>query len=153
MSTNNGAGVPGKTASAASDAINEKQATSASQDNTDQTIGPPEVWKGRRTPWLRETQNIIIAPFNMFAALPDYDLEHQLSTHVDERIHNSLYKVLREAEAFRTGCWRTAYWTVAVRTSCTLTIFSTKLITVLVIARMHVRHSFNRYRRCRTVFQ
>lgn len=79
-----------------------------------QSVRPPKQWKGRRKPWLREMQNVMIAPFNMFAAFPDYDLEHQLSNHVDERIHNSLYKVLREAEAYRTACWRTAYWTVAV---------------------------------------
>jgi len=56
----------------------------------------------------------------MFAELPDYDLERQLGSQTDKRLHDTLRHVLIEAENLRTGQWRLAYWSALLSLVCTL---------------------------------
>ena len=88
----------------------EKQSPPDSPSND----GPPG--HKTKTTFFGRLFDAFLLPFNMFAPLPDYHLAKRLSSHHDDRINNSLYKILIGAENLRTRQWRIAYWVVTVST-------------------------------------
>jgi hypothetical protein len=88
------------------------------QNPPDSTDSPPG--HKTKTTFFGRLFDAFLLPFNMFAPLPDYHLAKRISSHHDERISDSLYKILIGAETLRTKQWRIAYWVVNVSLICTL---------------------------------